>query len=370
VLAAATASAGEAVLHVGDQEYRVAPVHHLGETVYLPGESLLEKLGGKAVWHAGGRRLTVRFGTQGATTTLFSSQVLAAQTVIELGAKPRFVAGRFMLPLSFYERVVPLLLAQPVRVEVTNATAPPAVVPRLFVDKAAGRHRMLSLKKVVLDAGHGGHDPGAKSPEGIREKRINLEITLALADALRRRTDVEVMLTRSDDTFLPLGKRTAMANASGADMFVCVHANGAYRRSATGFEVYFLSLTSSDQRAADLAALENGGEALPTGPGEGDDLNMILQDMIRTEHLAASERLAVAMQARLDLAMNLENRGVKQAPFYVLAGAQMPAVLVEVGFVTNPEEARLLIDPANQKRIVDALVEAILFYDAVNGLAE
>ena len=140
-------------------------------------------------------------------------------------------------------------------------------------------------------------------------------------------------------------------------------------RTATGFEVYFLSLDASDDRAARLAAAENAGiSAEPAfDQPSGDDVSAILRDMIRTENLSASERLAVAMQARLDLAMNIENRGVKQAPFYVLAGAQMPAVLIEVGFMSNPEEAELLRRSDVQARVVNALFNAILYYDSISA---
>ena len=366
--------AGTAELHIGDEAFPVNDVYRVGDVVFFPAEALLEKLGGKAQWHADSRRLTIRFGDRRASATLFTTTAIVDGGMMDLGAAPLFLDGRLSLPTAFFLRALPKLTGRDVKLAALQPTTAPAVSPQLYLDSAFGRHRMLSVNRIVLDAGHGGHDPGACSPQGIREKDINLAITLALADRLRRETTAAVVLTRSDDTFIPLSERTGMANARGADMFVSVHANGAYRRSATGFEVYFLSLTSSDQRAAALAAAENGPEILmplpSETPGDGDALDSILKDMIRTENLAASERLAVAMQARLDLAMRLENRGVKQAPFFVLAGAQMPAVLVEVGFVTNPREAKLLTEPATQKRIVDALFDAILYYDAVNGLAE
>lgn len=370
-LAWAGAGAGTAVVRLGDRDIAVEDVYQVGDTVFLPAGPVIEKLGGKTTWHADGRRLTVRFGERHASTTLFSTLAAVDGKLIDVGAKPRFLNGRLYLAAGFFRKAVPILTDQPVTLLQVEAVDPPAVQPELFVDQAGNRRRMLSLRRIVLDAGHGGRDPGAKSPRGIREKDINLAVTLDLADRLRRETSLEVVLTRSDDTFVPLSDRTAMANGNAADMFVSIHANGAYRRSATGFEVYFLSLRSSDDRAARLAAMENGPEhALPApedDEGTGDDLNSILRDMIRTENLASSERLAVAMQARLDLAMNLENRGVKQAPFFVLAGAQMPAVLIEVGFVTNQREAEMLTEPATRARIVDSLVDAILYYDAVSA---
>ncbi len=373
-LTASVAAAGTAVLCLDDERVPLDNVYEIAGIVYLPAEKALEKAGGKVVWHPGSRRLTVRFGDRHASATLFSKATIVHHATVTMQAQPLLLGGRICLPAEFFERALPILTGRHVALSDLHPTPPPSMTAKLFFDQAAGRHRMLSVNKIVLDAGHGGRDPGARSPQGIREKDINLAITLALANRLRRETNAGIVLTRGDDTFIELPQRTRLANTTGADVFVSIHANGAYRRSATGFEVYFLSLTSSDKRAAALAAAENGPEIvlLPAmgSLGGGGDLNAILKDMIRTENLAASERLAVAMQARLDLAMNLENRGVKQAPFFVLAGAQMPAVLVEVGFVTNPQEAELLTRPDVQARIVDALVDAILYYDAVNALAE
>lgn len=377
VLAAAFCLAAEepteapSLVRLGDRQAAPAAVYEVDGVIFLPAEPLLDQLGLKVVWNAAGRRLTVRSENRLASVTLFSSKALVNGRLIEMPAGPRLLAGRVHLPQQFFQTVLPELTGRPVELCNLRPVPPPQVLPRLYADRATGRHRLLSLRKLVLDAGHGAHDPGARSPQGIREKDINLAIVLQLAEKLRRETDIEVILTRGDDTFIPLPDRTRLANLSAADLFISVHANGAYRRAATGFEVYFLSLTSSDRQAAALALLENGEHFLPASAEDAaDDLHLILGDLIRTENLAASERLALAMQARLDLAMNLENRGVKQAPFYVLAGAQMPAVLIEVGFVTNPEEALLLVKPDVQQRVVDALYNAILYYDALNAASE
>lgn len=360
-----------ALIRLGERQAVPASTYHLDGVIYLPAEPLLDQLGLKVVWNAAGRRLTVRCQDHLASITLFSNKALVNGRLIDMPAAPRLLAGQIHLPEKFFRTVLPELTGQPVELSDLRPIAPPEIRPRLYADRAAGRHHLLSLRKLALDAGHGAHDPGARSPQGINEKDINLAIVLQLADKLRRETDLEVILTRSNDTFIPLPERPRLANLQAADLFISVHANGAYRRAATGFEVYFLSLTSSDRQAAALAMLENGGHSLAL-PGEeaADDLHLILGDLLRTENLAASERLALAMQARLDLAMNLENRGVKQAPFYVLAGAQMPAVLIEVGFVTNPEEALLLVKPEVQQRIVEALYNAILYYDALNAASE
>jgi N-acetylmuramoyl-L-alanine amidase len=372
ILSKNESSAGPAgVLRFDGKEYPLETIYQSGGVTYLPVEATLRQLGANVVWRADAKRLTIRWDDRLAALDPFSANALVNGQWLTLKAAPRFFAGRFFAPVDFFERAVPALAGKPVELANLQPTAPPPVAPRLFVDSSSDRHHMLAVHKLALDAGHGGHDLGARSPQGYFEKDINLALALKLADRLRRETDLDVILTRSDDTFVPLPERTRIANLNGAEMFLCIHANGAYRRTATGFEVYFLSLKSSDDRAARLAATENGGESATVAPNEppasGDDVNQILRDMIRTENLAASERLAIAMQARLDLAMNIENRGVKQAPFFVLAGAQMPAVLIEVGFMSNPEEAELLRTPATQARIVDALFNAVLYYDAVTA---
>jgi len=365
------ALAGAGQLRVGEAPpHELAGLVRVGDVDYLPAEPILVELGANVFWNAAVRRLTIDLNDRIATTSPLADFALVDGTIVPLQHPPRFIGGRLCLPLSFYEKALPLLLGEPVTLAGLQPVAPSPFDLRLYVDRSRQKRKMLSLHKIVLDAGHGGHDPGARSPQGIREKDINLAITLQLAAKLKKETDLNVILTRDDDTFIPLSERTEMANEAGAELFMSIHANGAYNRSATGFEVYFLSSQASDERTAALAAFENrqAGPMPADNPfGGGDDLNNILRDMIRTENLAASERLAVAIQARLDIAMHIENRGVKQAPFYVLAGAQMPAVLVEVGFLSNPREAALLQSQPTQDIIVSALYQAIMYYDAVNA---
>ena len=364
--------AGEALLKIGDQEpARLTGVYQIGDTVYIAAEPSLTSLGANVFWHTTSQRLTVRFNDKIASASTFSDLALVDGRLMPLGAPPRFIAGRLCLPLSFLQRGLPLLYQQPIQMTEIAPTVPEPFVFKPYLDASMVRRKMLHLRRIVLDAGHGGHDNGARSPQGFNEKDVNLAITLQLARKLKDFTDLEVILTRPNDTFIPLPQRTRIANEAGADLFMALHANGAYNHQAGGFEVYFLSATASDARAAQLAAMENAEEGAPPGlegsPLSNDDLSDILRDMIMTENLASSERLAVAVQARLDLAMNLENRGVKQAPFFVLAGAQMPAVLVEVGFMSNPREAEIIRQPAAQARIVSALFDAILYYDALSA---
>ncbi len=217
---------------------------------------------------------------------------------------------------------------------------------------------------IVIDPGHGGHDPGAKGPSGLQEKDVVLDIGKKLRVRLEREPGVKAAMTREEDVFITLANRPRKAKQMGADVFVSIHANGYRRVSAQGFETFFASLTASDKAAEELAIWENreiGGDT--AAPSEVlTDLEAILGDMAQTESLADSERLAEMIQDNMSRVMKSENRGVKQAPFKVLMDAAMPAVLVEVGFLTSPLEAQVITDPETQDKIVEALAQAILQY--------
>lgn len=221
------------------------------------------------------------------------------------------------------------------------------------------------IRTIVLDPGHGGSETGAVGPSGEAEKDLTLEIARSLRRRLVERLPVRVVLTRDQDEELPLDARSAVANQNKADLFVSIHVNSSLGAGARGAETYFLSMEASDARAAEVAAAENR-EGRPAGAGEDPlyDLQLILWDLAQSYHLAASQRVATLIQEELDGALGLRDRGVKQAPFRVLMGAAMPAVLVEVGFLSNPEEEARLQDPAYRADLVDALVRAIGRYRA------
>lgn len=214
---------------------------------------------------------------------------------------------------------------------------------------------------VVVDAGHGGHDPGARGPSGTLEK----DVTIAIARALARRLEdggARVVLTRSDDTFVALGDRRKIANASGADLFVSIHANAAENAGAEGFETYYLS-TAKTAQALEVARRENASiryENPEIDPESLDELNFILWDLAQNEFFRESSVLAESVQEEMDRSLSLRSRGVKQAPFYVLNGTFMPAILFETAFITNPREESLLNDPSFRSRLVDGLAGSIL----------
>lgn len=236
-------------------------------------------------------------------------------------------------------------------------------------DRVPGVERPVSgegVQTIVIDPGHGGVETGAVGPGGHLEKDLTLELARSLRRRLRERLPVKVVLTRNQDASLPHDTRTAIANQNKADLFVSIHLNSALGSTAHGAETYFLSREASDERAARAAAAENrsgpGGEADPL-----DDLELILWDMAQSHHLAESQRVASLIQEELNSALGIRNRGVKQAPFRVLMGAAMPAVLVELGFLSNPEEEGKLTDAGYRERLVDALVRAIGRYRSEVG---
>jgi N-acetylmuramoyl-L-alanine amidase len=218
------------------------------------------------------------------------------------------------------------------------------------------------IEKVVIDAGHGGKDPGAVGPSGIREKDMNLDIAFRLKTLLEDRYRVKVVMTREDDVFIPLGERTAIANREAADIFISIHCNAAPRnkRNRTGMrgvETYFLSLAKTDDARA-TAAMENSAiqfEQPDRKTANYDDVQLILWDVMQNEFLKESSDLAEWIQESLSAGLAIPSRGVNQAGFYVLNGAYMPAVLVETAFISNPEEERLLKKPSFRQNVAEGI---------------
>ena len=197
----------------------------------------------------------------------------------------------------------------------------------------------LGVRKIVIDPGHGGKDPGAMA-FGLKEKDIVLTISKKVAKVLDEKYRYEVVLTRTKDVFIPLEERTAIANTQKGDLFISIHTNAHSDQSKRGVETYFLNL-ATDANAMRVAALENA-----TSTHSISEMQDILSTMMQNSKLDESTRLARFVQSNLVSSFGrghkLRNLGVKQAPFYVLIGAEMPAILIEIAFITNPEEAKLL----------------------------
>ena len=224
---------------------------------------------------------------------------------------------------------------------------------------------------VVLDAGHGGEDEGAMGVSGLVEKELVLDVGRRLAARLRER-DLRVVMTRDDDRFVPLEERFAIANDARGDLFISIHANATKDAGVSGVETFFLSVDASDDEAHRVALLENQAFAASGAiPEMGDSLNAILGDLIASDYLKESNEFARLAQRHLAGNEANHSRGVKQAPFVVLQGVQMPSSLVEIGFITNPGEAKRL--RISRDRIAAALAGAVLEFgrrfDARRGVA-
>ncbi|MBV9496650.1 MAG: N-acetylmuramoyl-L-alanine amidase [Acidobacteria bacterium] len=217
------------------------------------------------------------------------------------------------------------------------------------------------IRTIVIDPGHGGKEVGAIGPSGMYEKDATLAVCRKLALSLGSKLGARVVLTRDDDSVISLDQRTAIANQYKADLFLSVHMNAAVVKGAHGSETYFLSLDASDELAKKAAEGENAVSAAAQ-PTTSSDLKLILWDLAQQEYLNESSKFASAIQEEMNRATGVQNRGVKQAPFKVLVGATMPAALVEVAFITNPEEESKIKSDAYQNMVVDAITRAVQRY--------
>lgn len=244
----------------------------------------------------------------------------------------------------------------------------PSQAPVPVVPGPAPAQDTPGVRMIVLDPGHGGTETGAIGPSGIQEKELTLTIARELEARLESQLGVRVVLTRNEDANVPHDTRTAIANQNKADLFISLHLNSSLGSGAHGAETYFLSAEASDAAAARMAEAENTPDpSLPeeaAGP-EAQDLELILWDLAQTHHLLESQRFAAMIQGELNQTLQLRDRGVKQAPFRVLNGAGMPAVLVELGFISNPDEEKKLQDAAYRAELVASLTRAIGRYKAM-----
>lgn len=239
----------------------------------------------------------------------------------------------------------------------------PEEPPAIFEKKVKPPRKPVisKIRRVVVDPGHGGHDPGAVGPNGIQEKDVVLAIGLKLKELFTEDLGLDVVMTRSTDIFIPLEERTAIANKVNADLFLSVHANAANNRSAAGIETYYLNLAKTD-KVAQLAAKENG-----TSLEKVSVLQAILFDLMANYKLNDSAHLADEVQKSLHKKIrasysDVKNLGVKQGPFYVLVGATMPSILVETAFLSNSLEESRLKDPAYLEMTAEGILDGVRSY--------
>lgn len=217
------------------------------------------------------------------------------------------------------------------------------------------------IRRIVIDPGHGGHDPGAVGPNGTREKDVVLDIALKAAKKVRKELGIDVVMTRSTDVFIPLEERTAIANKVNADLFISIHANASLNRGSSGIETYYLNLAKTE-KAKRVAARENNTSLEKVGLLQG-----ILFDLMANHKLHDSARLADQVQKSLHKKISKQfegtrNLGVKQGPFYVLVGATMPSILVETAFISNETEEERLKDLEYQETAVVGIIDGIKGY--------
>lgn len=249
---------------------------------------------------------------------------------------------------------------------VSSAATPPALAAPPSRNLTGGfsisRQLGLSVSRIVIDPGHGGHDPGARGG-GITEAELVLDVSLRLQQLLEKVPGLEVVLTRRADEYVTLQERTAIANRENADLFLSIHANANSSPQAQGIETYFLNFATTLGAAA-VAARENAASGQNMG-----ELPDVVKTIALNNKLDESRDFATYVQREMIAKLRPANRavrdlGVKQAPFVVLIGAAMPSVLAEVSFMTNPQEARLLKSSAYRQRIAEALFEAVRTYQA------
>jgi N-acetylmuramoyl-L-alanine amidase len=264
----------------------------------------------------------------------------------------------------------PLPLSKNARKTTALLEPPPVAKPTRDGQRSLTRTLGLKISRIVIDAGHGGHDTGTVGPRGLMEKDLCLDVALRLGNLIEQKLPAaEVIYTRKDDTFVPLEERTSIANQAQADLFISIHANSSPDTSARGVETYYLNFATTEEAMA-VASRENA-----LSQESMHDLQDLIQKIARNDKVEESKEFATDIQdslaQRLQLVSRSErNRGVKKAPFVVLIGANMPSILTEISFVSNPSDERLLRKGDQRQRIAEGLFRGISAYlESLNSLS-
>ncbi|MGI9042949.1 MAG: N-acetylmuramoyl-L-alanine amidase family protein [Gemmatimonadaceae bacterium] len=384
---AAAAPPPNLVVREGGGNLRIVPSVATLSGRYLRADLLAAALGGSAGAMPGGR-YSISLGGQRIDLAEGVPFVRIGADVVPMNLAPLRSGQTFLVPFQLAASVIPRFTTgfnfdasvSEIRIFDTSArrgVAPPPARAEESSPLDAGtqplpvRPRRAQRRLVVVDAGHGGVDPGMQGPIGagprITEKHVTLSVSRMLEEELRRQ-GVEVMMTRTRDTLIALSDRGRIANRNKGDLFVSIHVNASGNRSSAaarqrGYETYFLAEAKTAE-ASRVERMENEAVKFETGANapKGDPLSFIINDMAQNEHLRESNDLAETIQNGLRRFHPGRDRGVQQANFAVLRGSFMPAVLVEIGFGTNPEEAEYLNDRANQRRIAQSLAVSIMEY--------
>ena len=307
---------------------------------YLPASAVLQELHGQEQWDpqtqiwyltAGGHEL--RLAPQ-------ISMVLVDGAVYSTAVPPRMEHGQLILPETVWTQWL-------YRWRVSGPS----------ISRPSG----IRIRTLVVDPGHGGHDPGATGRGGLKEKIVALDVARRLRDLLVS-DGFRVVMTRYDDRFIPLQGRSAIANREGADLFISIHANSSRSRRASGFEAYYLSEATDDQSRA-LEASENAALPDEVGRPTSSATEAILWDLLYTEHrLESLEMASAACRGLAGQGLPTSSRGAKSARFAVLKGARMPAVLVEIGFISNADEEARMRRPEFRQRLAEGIRRGVLTF--------
>ena len=323
-------------------------------------------------------------GDSGSCRLLIGSPLILSRGLFAIMSGPlHSINGRLALPTDFLIQALPALTGRSVSLDAANTTLdlgkngsgrfdgrPPNDLTRLasfirrdqYIPEEITRPEPKGLSVVVLDPGHGGRSIGAQGSTGTLEKELVLSVAEKLKNLIEEGLGIKVVLTRTADYYVGLKERTAIANNNGANLFLSIHANATFRRDIAGFETYYLNLKSTDRGARKYAEIEN--QALGVKGDENDQalLEAILWDMAQTDYLQESGELAAMVQKSLVKSLRGKDRGVRQAPLAVLMGARMPASLVEIGYISNPQQEVKLNRDSHQGQIAKALYRAVESY--------
>lgn len=320
------------------------PTYNIGGVTYVPLLSL-----------CGAENITWEYDTFTRTVNLSKGahkiNLMVGERLVVVDDMPQYLKhpvdiyqGTVVLPFKFKEQVLDSLFKEP--------------YPERKITLPLTR-----IKKIVVDAGHGGKDPGAIGKRGLREKDVNLDIAKRLSKLLRV-DGIDVLMTRSTDTFISLERRVDIANDSRADLFISIHSNANRVRSLNGLEVYYISPNVSDSKRALYCAQNAALNLAQSSFAHPPSLNLkaTLWDMIHTSNRAESVRLARGVCSVIEKNLDTKVLGIKGAPFYVLKGARMPAILIEAGFLSNYQEERLMRNASYRQQIAEGIEQGIKKY--------
>jgi N-acetylmuramoyl-L-alanine amidase len=319
------------------------PTYYIGQTAYVPLVSLCEQKKISWEYDAFARSVVLTKDSHKISLMLGDRLALVDGSPWNLEHPVDFYQGMIVVPYKFKERVLDTLFKE--------------TYPQQRISAAC-----LKIRKVVIDAGHGGNDPGAIGRTGLREKDVNLDIARRLSKLLNS-SGIQVVMTRSIDKFIPLSGRVSITNASNADIFVSIHSNANRVRSLNGFEVYYVATNVDDSKRAYSTAKATALRLTNCYfASYALDLKATLWDMIYTHNRAESVELSHALCNSMRDNLSLKILGIKGARFEVLRGVRMPAVLIEIGFLSNYDEERKLKNSYYRQKIAEAIAQGICDY--------